>query len=75
MKRSARSWTPASAVLGAGRVAIPPALQSHASLQKDVLVAGSGDHFQIWDRKAWAEHRSSLGAKIDDLIQGLGHPA
>ena len=59
----------------AGRVAVPAPLQGHASLTKEVVVTGAGDHFQIWDRARWADHKSGLGAKIDDLIEGLGHPA
>ena len=59
----------------AGRVAVPASLQGHAGLSKEVVVTGAGDHFQIWDRGKWGDHKSGLGQKIDDLIEGLGHPA
>ncbi len=59
----------------AGRVAMPAALQAHAGLTKEVVVTGSGDHLQVWDRQTWADHRAGLGAAIDELIEGLGHPA
>jgi MraZ protein len=58
----------------AGRVAMPAALIAHAGLDKEVHVTGAGDHFQVWDRRAWAGHKTSLGGKIDELIEGLGHP-
>jgi MraZ protein len=39
-----------------GRVLVPAALQRHASLERDVVIAGVDDHLEIWDRRAWAEH-------------------
>jgi MraZ protein len=59
----------------AGRVAMPAALIGHASIEKEVHVTGAGDHFQVWDRSRWASHKADLGAKIDDIIESLGHPA
>ena len=33
----------------AGRVSLSPPLREFASLSKDVVVAGVGDHIEIWD--------------------------
>jgi len=36
------------------RVLIPPRLREYAGLTRDVLFAGAGDKFRIWDRDAFA---------------------
>ncbi|MDX6664202.1 MAG: transcriptional regulator MraZ [Solirubrobacteraceae bacterium] len=59
----------------AGRVAMPASLQTHAKLDKEVVVTGVGDHLQVWDRTAWAAYNGRLAGEIDQIIEGLGHPA
>lgn len=59
----------------AGRVALPASLIAHAGLDKEVVVTGIGDHLQVWDRAAWAEHNAALAADIDDITESLGHTA
>lgn len=44
---------------GQGRLLIPQNLINHAGLQKDVVVLGVGDWFEIWDKATW-EAESSL---------------
>jgi MraZ protein len=57
----------------AGRIMIPGFLGEHASLSKEVVVVGVGDRMELWDRAAWADHRSTLlsgvaevTARVDD---------
>ena len=57
----------------AGRVMVPPPLLDHASLSKDVVVAGAGDSLQIWDRQGWADFNSSLTDEIADITAQLGN--
>ncbi len=38
---------------GAGRVLISPELRRAAGLDKDVLMLGMGNHFEIWDTMAY----------------------
>jgi MraZ protein len=51
----------------AGRVMIPGFLGEHASLRKDVVVVGVGDRLELWDRAAWAEHRSTLLSGVAEV--------
>ena len=46
----------------AGRVMLPANLLAHASLEKDVVVTGGGNHLKLWDREAWAEKDEDLFA-------------
>ena len=59
----------------AGRVAMPASLLAHASLDKEVVVTGIGDHLQVWDRAAWAAYNADLAGDIDEITESLGHPA
>ena len=49
-----------------GRVMVPPALKTHAKLERDVVVAGVRDHLEIWDRAAWREQLDEVegGAEL-----------
>ena len=53
---------------GQGRVLVPPALARHASLDREVVVAGVHDHLEIWDRKAW-------GTRLTDVEGSAEHAA
>src|SRR5215211_8126534 len=39
-----------------GRFVLPPSLQQHARLRREVIVAGVRDHLEIWDPEAWRTH-------------------
>src|ERR1700710_2088132 len=36
-----------------GRVALPATLVDHASLDKDIVIAGLRDRLAIWERRSW----------------------
>ncbi len=38
---------------GSGRLSIPAVQRENAALEKDVVVVGNTDHFEIWDAKRW----------------------
>ena len=55
----------------AGRIALTPVLREHAGLSKDVIVAGVGDHIEIWDAKAWDAYEDEHAATIEDAAEEL----
>jgi MraZ protein len=59
----------------AGRIMIPAFLIDHASLEKEVVVTGSGDALEIWNRATWAEYNAALASAVNDITSHLGHTA
>jgi transcriptional regulator MraZ len=59
----------------AGRVTLPPPLLSHGAIQKDVVVAGVGDHLEVWSGERWESEQSTLEASIGELTEALGDPS
>ena len=35
------------------RIVVPPTLREYAGLEKDIVMAGVGSHFEIWSRLNW----------------------
>lgn len=56
---------------GAGRISLAPGLREFAGLAKDVIVAGVGDHIEIWDAAAWAAYEDEHAATIEDAAEEL----
>lgn len=56
-----------------GRILIPSALLQYASIDKNVVIAGVGDHFQIWNEAMWDTNESELDLdEIASLFRQLG---
>ena len=60
---------------GAGRIMLPAFLLDHAKLGKDVVVTGSGDALEIWDRATWADYNDVLASDVDEITSSLGNTA
>ena len=56
-----------------GRVTLPPALLEHAGIEREVVVAGVGDHLEVWARKRWDDEQQALDAQIEEVTDQLGH--
>lgn len=52
-----------------GRVLIPPSLRQNAGLDKEVVLVGVLDHFEIWAKESWAQEDEKLqnDMKNEDL--------
>lgn len=45
---------------GQGRVLINPVLRDGAGIQRDVILLGVGEHFEIWDAVTLNQHKQSV---------------
>jgi MraZ protein len=59
----------------ANRLMIPSPLLRYASLDKEVVVTGSGECIELWDRKSYDGYREDILTRIPDIAASLGHTA
>ena len=59
----------------AGRVTLPPPLLAHASIERDVVVVGVGDHLEVWGGERWRSQQDSLDKEIEEVTERLGNPS
>jgi MraZ protein len=59
----------------ANRLMIPPPLIRYAQLEKDVVVTGSGECIEVWDRGAYDGYREDILIRIPDIAASLGDTA
>ncbi len=50
----------------AGRVLVPPLLREFAGLVKDVVMAGQGAKFELWNEKDWSNTMDSVESPKDE---------
>ena len=43
-----------------GRMLLPAHLKEYGRIEKEVVVIGAGDHFEIWDKKSWEAYTKTL---------------
>ena len=58
-----------------GRVIVKAQLLDHAGIKKAVVVAGAMNYAEVWDADRWKAEQSRLGASIEGVAEGLGHPS
>ncbi|MHB8790611.1 MAG: division/cell wall cluster transcriptional repressor MraZ [Desulfobulbaceae bacterium] len=54
-----------------GRIHLPGSLREEFRLDKDVVLVGMLDHFEIWDKGAWQDETRSTRDNFKDFEQGL----
>lgn len=59
----------------ANRLMIPPPLMRYAGLERDVVVTGSGECIEVWDREAYESYQADILARIPDIAASLGDTA
>ncbi len=54
-----------------GRILLPPHLRKYAKLKKDVVIAGVGNKFEIWDQELFEMQINKVEEDFDSLIDDL----
>ncbi len=54
-----------------GRILLPPTLRSEFGIEKEVVLNGMLDHFEIWDKEAWQTETSKTRKNFQNFEQGL----
>jgi MraZ protein len=54
---------------------IPPSLMQYADLAKDVVVTGSGDCLEVFDRAAYDAYNQGVLTRVPQIAASLGHTA
>ena len=49
-----------------GRILVPAELRAYAQLDKQVIILGQGNKFEIWDRGTWEEQRDRWLSMVGD---------
>jgi MraZ protein len=57
----------------ANRVMIPPMLMEYAGLDKDVVVTGSGECLEVFDRSRYTGYSEDVLTRVPDIAARLGH--
>jgi MraZ protein len=59
----------------AHRVMIPPTLMDYAGLEREVVVTGSGECLEVFDRSSYAGYSEDVLTRVPDIAAKLGHTA
>jgi transcriptional regulator MraZ len=59
----------------AHRVMIPPALMEYAGLDREVVVVGSGECLEVFDRPKYVGYSDDVLTRVPDIAAKLGHTA
>jgi MraZ protein len=59
----------------AHRVMIPPSLMEYAALDREVVVVGSGECLEVFDRGRYGGYSEDVLSRVPDIAAKLGHTA
>lgn len=54
-----------------GRILVPPYLRTFAHLDKELVLAGVGEKFEIWNQAAFEDRRRQVGLRFDADLANL----
>ena len=54
---------------GSGRILIPPPLREFSNLDKQIVLIGQGNKFEIWDENTWNERRDVWLAEEEQELE------
>ena len=57
----------------AHRVMIPPSLMEYAGLDREVVVTGSGECLEVFDRTKYSGYSEDVLIRVPDIAAKLGH--
>jgi MraZ protein len=60
---------------GANRVMIPPTLMDYAGLDKEVVVTGSGECLEVFDRAKYYSYSEDVLTRVPEIAASLGDTA
>ncbi len=56
----------------AGRILVPPTLRAYAGLDRQVVLAGMGKTFEIWDKDRYDSAMEAVAADFDQIARAMG---
>ncbi len=54
-----------------GRINLPAPLLKVANLEREVVVVGVSDHFEIWDTHRWEEYQHESSKRYEEIAENL----
>jgi MraZ protein len=72
LKRLVVSGAVECAVDRQGRLLLPPALRSHAAIEKAVVWAGMVGHIELWSQTLWSDATRASPEELARLAKALG---
>ena len=65
-KQMMRGYATDSQLDGQGRILIPQELRAYASLDKQAVILGQGNKFEVWDLDSWEAQRDQWLDQVGD---------
>jgi MraZ protein len=65
-KQMMRGYATDSQLDGQGRILIPQELRAYASLDKQAVILGQGNKFEVWDLGSWESQRDQWLQQVGD---------
>ena len=72
IKQMVRGYATDCQIDSQGRILIPAELREYAQLDRQCVILGQGNKFEIWDRQQWTEKRD---AWVDSVADEAGKPS